>query len=279
MRTFTVVLALLAAAAPAAAQQTPADTTRVYELHQVQSLPRPQNAAEFVAALQQAYPPELRAQGVGGRVQVSFVVGVDGRVADARVLNASDTAFVTAALQALPVLRFLPAQAAGRPVAVRVEQPLQWSVAAPAGPAESSEVDDVPEAPESPEDPKQAAAARVEAPDTGLVYELGAVTELPRPVSTSAFQQALARGYPPALRNAGESGRVIVRFMVDEEGRVRNARVLRTSDRAFDAPTLEAVRHLRFRPARLNGQPVRVWVEQAIDWHVAGPPGRMQPRP
>jgi TonB family protein len=274
------IATVLVAAAPAAAQQAaPADTTRVFELHQVQSLPRPQNAAEFVAALQQAYPPEFRAQGVGGSVQVSFVVGVDGRVADARVLNASDTAFVAAALQALPVLRFLPAQAGGRPVAVRVEQPLQWSVAAPAdsaGVVEGSEVD---EAREGAEDPQNGAAARVEAPHTGRVYELAAVTELPRPVSTSAFQQALARGYPPALRNAGESGRVIVRFMVDEEGRVRDARVLRTSHRAFDAPTLAAVRHLRFRPARLNGQPVRVWVEQAIDWHVAGPPGGMQPRP
>lgn len=281
MHVLTGLLTILIAAAPAAAQQTPADTTRVFELHQVQSLPRPQNAAEFVAALQQAYPPELRSQGVGGSVQVSFVVGVDGQVGDARVLNASDTAFVAAALQALPVLRFFPAQAAGRPVAVRVEQPLQWSVAAAADSGEVAEGsdDEVAEAPEGAEGPKQAAGGRAEAADTGRVYELSAVTEVPRPVSTSAFQQALARGYPPALRDAGETGRVIVRFMVDEEGRVRDARVLRTSDHAFNGPTLHAVAQLRFRPARVNGQPVRVWVEQAIDWHVMGRPAGMPPRP
>jgi TonB family protein len=275
MRILTVFFAALIVAAPAAAQQTPpADTSRVFELHQVQSLPRPQNVPELVAALQQAYPPELRAAGVGGTVQLSFVVGADGSTGAARVLSATDSAFIAPSLQALSVLRFTPAQVGGRPVAVRVEQPLQWSVAAPADTAE------VAHAPEEAEDPKHSAAARAKAADTGRVYELRAVTELPRPVSTYAFQQALARGYPPALRNRGEPGRVIVRMMVDEEGRVQNARVTRSSDRAFDEPTLDAVKHLRFQPARLNGHPVRVWVEQPIDWHVVPEPnGGMQPRP
>lgn len=68
--------------------------------------------------------------------------------------------------------------------------------------------------------------------------------------------------------------------MVDEEGRVQDPRVTRSSDRAFDEPTLDAVKHLRFHPARLNGHPVRVWVEQPIDWNVVmGDPGGMQPRP
>jgi TonB family protein len=272
MHILTGLLAILIAAAPAAAQQTPVDTSRVFELHQVQSLPRPQNVPELVAALQQSYPPELRAAGVGGSVQLSFVVGADGRTGAVRVLSASDSAFIGPSLQSLSVLRFTPAQVAGRPVAVRVEQPLQWSVAASADSAEAVE-----EVVEAPMDPKNVAAAAE--PDTGRVYELAVVTELPRPVSASAFQQALARGYPPALRDAGESGRVMVRFMVDEEGRVRDARVLRTSDPAFNGPTLHAVAQLRFRPARLNGQPVRVWVEQAIDWHVMGRPDGMPPRP
>lgn len=275
MRIFTLLVAILAAAAPAAAQQTPpADTSRVFELHQVQSRPRPLNVPELVAALQQAYPPELRAAGVGGTVELSFVVGADGSTGAARVLSASDSAFIAPSLQALSVLRFAPARVDGRPVAVRVQQPLQWSVAAPADTAGEAEAVDAAEAAEA---AKKAAA--VAAPDTGRIYEMRAVTEVPRPMSTTAFQQALARGYPPALRNAGQSGRVVVRFIVDEAGRVQDPRVLRTSDRAFDAPTLEAVRQLRFHPARLNGRPVRVWVEQPIDWHVTGPPGGMQPRP
>lgn len=271
MRIIKVLLAILVAAAPAAAQQAPADSVRVYELVQVDELPRPQNVPELVAALQEAYPPELRAAGIGGTVELSFVVGADGSTGSVRVLNASDSAFIAPSLQALSVLRFTPAQVGGRPVAVRVEQPLQWSVAAPVDSAGEVEVA------EAAADPKKVAAAA--APDTGRIYEMRAVTELPRPVSTSALQQALARGYPPSLRDAGQPGRVIVRFMVDEEGRVRDARVLRTSDRAFDAPTLHAVAQLRFRPARLNGRPVRVWVEQPIDWHVMGRPAGMPPRP
>jgi TonB family protein len=259
MRILKILPAILVAAAPVAAQQAPsADSARVYELVQVEALPRPLNVPELVAALQQAYPPELRAAGVGGTVELSFVVGAEGSTRAVRVLSASDSAFIAPSLQALSVLRFTPAQVGGRPVAVRVEQPLQWSVAAPADSAGEAEVAT------AALDPKKAAA--VAAPDTGRIYEISAVTELPRPISTSAFQQALARGYPPALRNAGQSGRVIVRFMVDEGGRVRSPRVLRSSDRAFDPPTLEAVSQLRFRPARLNGHPVRVWVEQPIEW-------------
>lgn len=246
----------------------------VYELHQVEVLPRPQNAAEFAEALRQRYPAPLREAGVGGTVQVSFVVGADGTVEQVRVLSASDSALAAPSAQALSVLRFTPAQVGGRPVAVRVEQPLQWSVAVPAGSAEEAEEADVAEAAEA---AKKAAAAA--APDTGRVYEISAVTEVPRPISTSAFAQALARGYPPFLRNAGRSGEVVVRFIVNEAGRVRNARVLRSSDRAFDAPTLEAVRHLRFHPARLNGHPVRVWVELPVAWTTGGAPAGMPPRP
>lgn len=375
MRILPVVLAILLAA-PAAAQQAAADSARVFELYEVEVMPRPQNAPEYAAALQQAYPPQLREAGTGGMVQVAFVVRPDGRVGDVRVLGASDPAFGAPTVQALSLLRFSPAQVGGRPVAVRVEQPITWRVeAAPASeavavalpdsipvlPLDSVDVRPVPrnirefgaalralypaelrttgataqvlagfaidpqgepryaqvlestdprfdaatleavarlsfqpardggapvwvwmEVPVEWTDPGAAAggqaAAQPLADDTSA-YELDAVEELPRPTSTAAFTQALARNYPPALRDAGHSGRVVVRFRVGTDGRVSREHVVRSTNSAFNMPTLDAVRTLRFRPARLNGQPVPVWVEQPIEWTIAGPAGGAFPPP
>jgi TonB family protein len=98
---------------------------------------------------------------------------------------------------------------------------------------------------------------------------LRAVEELPRPIDVAGFQRALATTYPPALRAAGRSGEVTVRFIVEPDGKVSHVSVVRSSDKAFDAPTVEAVRTLRFRPAKVGGRPARVWVMQPVQWVVA----------
>lgn len=67
MRPLAVLLAL-AAAVPCAAQQPSPDSNRVYELHEVEVIPQPQNAFEFRRALGRTYPPHLRDAGVGGTV-------------------------------------------------------------------------------------------------------------------------------------------------------------------------------------------------------------------
>lgn len=252
IRNLFLILAVAAAAAPAAAQQ--GDSARVYELREVDVLPRVENREDFARALARSYPPHLREAAAGGVVNLSFVIGADGTARDVRVLDASDTAFAAPSVQAVSVLRFSPAQVQGRPVAVRLEQPITWQVAA------------------DPEPP--VAATPPAAPDTDPeTFELHAVTEVPRLRNQGEFVRALLRLYPPALRDAGRQGRVRVRFRVERDGSVSRAVVLYASDPAFSAPTLEAVRLLRFSPAKLNGSPVPVWVEQPVNWevHAAAP--------
>jgi TonB family protein len=267
MRPLAVILAL-AAAAPAGAQQTPPDPARVYELAEVEVLPRPQNVPDLIAALHQGYPPHLRAAGVGGTVHVAFVVGPEGQPEDVRVLSTPDSSFNTPSVQAVSLLRFTPAQVQGRPVAVRVEQPITWRVEVQpdfigqgvrAGrPAEES--------------------AQGNAVDG---YAMSEVDELPRLLNVPVFQSALARGYPMPLRAAGVSGIVQVRFRVEVDGTTTHATITRSSNSEFNAATLNAVRGLRFRPARLNGQAVRAWVEQPIEWVVqrTNPPMDSPARP
>ncbi|MEO5961553.1 MAG: energy transducer TonB, partial [Opitutaceae bacterium] len=53
------------------------------------------------------------------------------------------------------------------------------------------------------------------------------------------------------------AGEVLVNFMVDEAGRVSEARVVRSSDSVFEEPTLRAVSKWRFEPGRVHGDLVR----------------------
>ncbi|MBI5768845.1 MAG: energy transducer TonB [Verrucomicrobia bacterium] len=62
--------------------------------------------------------------------------------------------------------------------------------------------------------------------------------------------------YPPDKRRTGGDGEVIVEFMVDENGAVLAPRVVRTTDHAFDEPTLRAVSRWRFEPGTRDGRVV-----------------------
>jgi TonB family protein len=256
MRSLAILLALVAAA-PSAAQQTAADSPRVYELHEVEVLPRPQNAADFTSALGQAYPPHLRQAGVGGTVQVSFVVGPDGAPGDVRVVSTSDTSFNAPSVQAVSLLRFTPAQVQGRPVAVRVEQPITWRA--------------------EPEPDFTGQGVGADAPAAGDSvngYRLSDVQTLPQLVNREAFGRMLAREYPAALRDAGEQGTVQVRFRIEVDGTVSHVTILQSTRPEFVEPTLRSIQMMRFAPARIRGRPVRVWVEQPIMWTVGGRPPR-----
>jgi TonB family protein len=62
--------------------------------------------------------------------------------------------------------------------------------------------------------------------------------------------------YPFAMRASGMRGEVVVSFIVDIEGRVRNAHVVRSLNPSFDDPAIDAVRKWRFEPATADNLPV-----------------------
>ncbi len=63
--------------------------------------------------------------------------------------------------------------------------------------------------------------------------------------------------YPYEASHDGRRGEVLVRFTVDEAGRVLNPQVIQSTDSIFEAPTLRAVAKWRFEPGRRNGRAVR----------------------
>lgn len=64
--------------------------------------------------------------------------------------------------------------------------------------------------------------------------------------------------YPEMARKAGIEGRVIVQFIVNEEGKVEDPRVIRGIGGGCDEEALRAVKNALFKPGRQRGKPVRV---------------------
>lgn len=62
--------------------------------------------------------------------------------------------------------------------------------------------------------------------------------------------------YPFEAKRAGVAGEVWVEFGVDPAGRVLDPRVIRSSHRMFEEPTLKAVSRWVFEPGRRNGRVV-----------------------
>ena len=76
--------------------------------------------------------------------------------------------------------------------------------------------------------------------------------------------------YPRDARAKGETGRALVRFLVNERGRVHECSVVESSgSAALDATTCNIARRGRFKPARdANGAPRSEYWLWGIDWQL-----------
>lgn len=64
--------------------------------------------------------------------------------------------------------------------------------------------------------------------------------------------------YPEMARRAGIEGRVYVQFIVNEQGNVENAQVIRGIGGGADEEALRVVKDAKFKPGMQRGRPVRV---------------------
>jgi protein TonB len=72
--------------------------------------------------------------------------------------------------------------------------------------------------------------------------------------------------YPQVAKDASIQGLVIVEAVIDEEGRVTNARVIKPVHGLLDQAALEAVRRWTYTPTLLNGAPVSVLLNVAVNF-------------
>jgi len=75
--------------------------------------------------------------------------------------------------------------------------------------------------------------------------------------------------YPPEAMALGITGRVHVRFVVEQDGRVDSVTVLRGVHPLLDAEAMRVVRLADgWEPGRMNGMPVRVALTVPVTFHM-----------
>ena len=72
----------------------------------------------------------------------------------------------------------------------------------------------------------------------------------------AALQQKI--NYPEEAREANEQGRVIVQFVVDEQGNVVDPQIIKGASTSLDQEALRVVKQAEFSPGTQDGKPVRV---------------------
>lgn len=87
-----------------------------------------------------------------------------------------------------------------------------------------------------------------------LIYELSQLSVAPRPIAQPAPQ------YPPELQRNKVDGEVRAAFVVRPDGSTDQVRIVRSTNPAFEEPTIRAIRRWRFQPGEKDGKPVSAQV-------------------
>jgi TonB family protein len=182
------------------------------------------------------FPPAAREAGhTWGSATVKFRVRMDSTADPASIVveKSSDPLFDEPAKAFVRQMRWVPATIGGRPVEAWIRQPVGFQ------------------------------ASRV---SSGGTFRVGYRDE-PVLLNGGDLRQLIADAYPAALRDAGVTGSVLLRFRIDERGAVEPNWIMveLTTDPAFEAPAAAVARGLRFSSATsMSGASTFAWVTMPI---------------
>ena len=91
-----------------------------------------------------------------------------------------------------------------------------------------------------------------------------AVDEAPQP--TVPLEKLIH--YPEYARRHGIEGIVVMQVLIEKDGSVITAEVLKSTDTSLAHEALRVMKEVRFTPAMVHGQPQRTWVTRTITFRL-----------
>lgn len=206
------------------------------------------------------YPEKAREAGIEGTTIVNAFINVNGQIDSVKVLQSLDQTFGCdeAAIAALKAVKWIPAKQNGQPVAVWVSVPVSFRLHhKPTEKLEQIEVFDR----EGPPPPPPL-------PPTGAEMKLLSFDEPPIPEEGfEAIHEKLI--YSESARAAKIEGMVIVTVHINDQGEVRETKVFSsTVDDACNNAAMEAIRSVKWKPAKLKGKPVDTWIHVPVKFNL-----------
>jgi len=177
------------------------------------------------------YPKLAKLAGIQGKVYLKLLIDEKGNVAKTKIEQGVKDMIDDAALAAVKDAKFSPALIAGKPVKVWVVLPIAFKLNADKNDTSSKETG--------------------EEPDPGAMVEYEKAPEM---------IEAAKPYYPEAAQQAGVTGKVYVKVLVDKEGIPKKAVVLKSESELFNESAVDAAMKSRFTPAIQDGKPIAVWI-------------------
>jgi len=176
------------------------------------------------------YTDRMRELDAQGIVMVTAVLGIDGVPYGPDVLVPLSPTFDAAALKAAGQLRFEPATLRSAPVPVRIFVEFKFTGShSPVAPA---------------------------------------IVQRGNPMVPPVALNSVWAAYPRKARDKRIRGTVAVSFVVNTEGLPVQLRLVRRVTDELDQSALRAVERLRFKPAMMDGIPVRAHVTIEVHFHL-----------
>lgn len=121
---FSAVAALLLMGPLAGTASAQGD--KVYAVSEVTNPPKLASSVNAARLIQESYPADLKSRGVGGMVELEFIVDSQGKVdaASVQIVDATQTALGEAAKKVVPKLDFNPGKLNGTAVKTKVVLPI-----------------------------------------------------------------------------------------------------------------------------------------------------------
>lgn len=195
------------------------------------------------------FPARALAEGVlRGEVVLLLDVDRTGQLADLLVVACTRAEFARSATDAVKQWEFTPGRIAGEGIGARITLVIEFEVTG--------------------------VSVHVQPPGTDALEGIFDERFDYRPVTVEQLDRVPAARvrtapiYPREWIVQGRAGEVTVDFFIDEEGRVRFASVLGTSDGLLGAAAVMAVREWRFDPPTVKGRPVLVRAQQEFHFQL-----------
>lgn len=192
------------------------------------------------------YPGKLFDLGIEGKAVITVTIGRNGKPDQCSVDSATRPEFGAAALEAAKQWKFEPVVEEGKRVSKTVNIPFTFRVPLR---EEINEAFD------------WEVYSELE-PDRPVVDLENILAEYrPQP------KRRVMPRYPDSLKGSGKKGVVVLTYIVDEEGRVRNPMVRQATDDAFVMPALAAAIQTEWRPLLSRDEYVYQRVAQAFEFY------------
>jgi len=217
------------------------------------------------------YPPIARQAKVEGQVILEATIAANGTVKDVRVLR-GNALFNEAAMEAVKKWKYETTFVNGSPVDVRITTVVNFVLKEPI--EFSSLLDQAKAARDAKqfsnaEGLLQRALEQVRNEASGQMLSRPATPGSTAPVRVGgAIQEPRRTKYVDPVFPAVASnvqGQVIIEATIGTDGKVKDARVLRSAP-IFEQAALEAVRQWEYEPSLLNGTPVEVLITVVLNF-------------